>query len=76
MGLSLFPPTPAKILALGVTFKEGGYRSANNFFTSYRTEAQRRGHEISGVLHRHFEVSKRSCKRALGGPYQSPSSSF
>ena len=36
---SLFPPSPAKIMALGATFKEGGYRSSGNFFTSYRTEA-------------------------------------
>ena len=64
----MFPPTPAKVLALGATFKEGGYRSSSNFFTSYRTEAQRHGHEISGVLHRHFEDSKRSCNRGLGGP--------
>ena len=67
-GFSLFPPTPAKILALGATFKEGGYRSAGNFFTSYRTEAQRHGYEITGVMHRHFEDSKRSCNRGLGGP--------
>ena len=67
-GFSLFPPTPAKILALGATFKEGGYRSTPNFFTSYRTEAQRQGFEITGVLHRHFEDSKRSCNRGLGGP--------
>ena len=67
-GFSLFPPTPAKILALGATFKEGGYRSTPNFFTSYRTEAQRQGFEITGVLHRHFEDAKRSCNRGLGGP--------
>ena len=67
-GFSLFPPSPAKIMALGATFKEGGYRSSGNFFTSYRTEAQRHGHEITGVLHRHFEDCKRSCNRGMGGP--------
>ena len=70
-GFSLFPPTPAKILALGATFKEGGYRSSSNFFTSYRTEAQRQGFELTGVLHRHFEDSKQSCNMGPGGTYQS-----
>ena len=64
----IYPITVAKIQALGATLKEGGYRSAQAFFVSWRTEAERLGYDVGSCLRRHMTDSVRSCMRGLGGP--------
>ena len=38
-----WPPTAAKVRALGAVLKEGGYISAAAYFSAYRVTAERRG---------------------------------
>ena len=47
-GMSPFPPTVARIHALGVALKYGKYKSAASYFSQYRVECERRGFHVNG----------------------------
>ena len=72
----LLPITAEKVIALGVTLKAGGYRSAVSYLTLYRGHSERAGFQITGELQRAFCDAARSCDRGLGGPTKSHRSRF
>ena len=59
-GLSPFPPTVAKVHALGVALKYGRYRSAAGYLCQWCM--------VGSLLQRVIRDSTRSCVRGLGGP--------
>ena len=67
-GLSPFPPSVAKVHALGVALKFGRYRSAAGYLSQYRVECERRGFFVDQLMQRAIRDSTRSCLRGLGGP--------
>ena len=67
-GCPRFPPSPAAFLCLGAGLKHGGYRSAAQYLSIYKVEAERRGHSLDGPSIRAKIDAQRSCERGQGGP--------
>ena len=65
-----WPPTAAKIHALGATLKSGGYLAAPNYLYSYKVVAERLGYSFDPPLQRALKDSVRSCERGVGGARQ------
>ena len=69
-GFEPWPPTAAKIHALGATLKSGGYLAAPNYLYSYKVVAERLGYSFEPPLQRALKDSVRSCERGVGGARQ------
>ena len=67
-GLGPFPPSVARIHALGIALKHGQYKSASNYLGHYKVECERRGFAMDSLMQRAIKDATRSCVRGLGGP--------
>ena len=65
-GWSPWPPTAAKVRALGAVLKDGGYISAATYFLAYRVTAERRGMSFDDPSVRALKDYKRSALRGMG----------
>ena len=68
--LELWPPTVAKVHALGAMLKLGGFRSSANYLYAYRTEADRHGCPFGPCENRALRDAIRSCERGQGAAKQ------
>ena len=64
----LFPPTVAKLNAIGVVLKAGKYKSAETYYSVYRGACERSGFAFDSTMTRAVKDGVRSVTRGLGGP--------
>ena len=69
-GFDLWPPTPAKVHALGATLKAGGYLASANYLSTYKVVAERLGFAFGPSLQRSLKDAIRSCERGQGAARQ------
>ena len=65
-GWSPWPPSAAKVRALGAVLKEGGCISAASYFSAYRVTAERRGMPFDDPSVRALKGYMRSAERGMG----------
>ena len=61
------PPTQKHVLALGATLKKGGYKSPEQYLSTYKVWAERQGFEFDAPTLRALADAKRSATRGIGG---------
>ena len=66
-----WPPTPAKIHALGASLKAGHYLASANYLSTYKVVAERLGYDFGSTLQRALKDAVRSCERGQGAARQS-----
>ena len=66
-GLHPLPPTQQHVLALGATLKKGGYRSPEQYLSTYKVWAERQGFAFDAPTLRALADAKRSATRGIGG---------
>ena len=69
--LTPWPITTEKVIHLAASLKRGGFRSARNYRSLYRVQAERRGQEVTSQLLRTLRDVGRSCARGMGAPSRS-----
>ena len=69
-GFDLWPPTPAKVHALGATLEAGGYLASANYPSAFKVVAGRLGFVSSPSLQRSLRDAVRSCERGQSAARQ------